>query len=57
MPEKKILISAKNIGVIYNQNRSVFKYSPFEAIKDISLEIHAGDSIGVIGRNGAGKST
>jgi lipopolysaccharide transport system ATP-binding protein len=29
----------------------------FYALKDINLEIHAGDRVGIIGSNGAGKST
>jgi lipopolysaccharide transport system ATP-binding protein len=29
----------------------------FWALKDVSFEVHAGESIGIIGRNGAGKST
>jgi lipopolysaccharide transport system ATP-binding protein len=29
----------------------------FWALKDISFEVHQGDSIGIIGKNGAGKST
>ena len=28
-----------------------------EAVKDVSLEIHAGERVGLIGHNGAGKST
>ncbi len=32
-------------------------YSDFWAIKDVSIEIKAGDRIGILGHNGAGKST
>ncbi|NWH05668.1 ABC transporter ATP-binding protein [Desulfobacter latus] len=53
----KLLISIRNVGVIYNRNRSIFKKKRFEALKDVSFDIFSGESIGVIGRNGAGKST
>jgi homopolymeric O-antigen transport system ATP-binding protein len=29
----------------------------FWAVKDVSFEVHAGEALGIIGRNGAGKST
>lgn len=32
-------------------------YSDFWAVKDVSLEIKAGERVGIVGRNGAGKST
>lgn len=34
-----------------------FSYTSEEVIKDVSLEIHKGDYVGVVGPNGGGKST
>jgi lipopolysaccharide transport system ATP-binding protein len=33
------------------------KNNRFEALKDISFKVHKGETLGIIGRNGAGKST
>jgi ABC-type polysaccharide/polyol phosphate transport system ATPase subunit len=39
---------------IFQKNTS---YHDFEALKNISLEVPAGQTLGIIGRNGSGKST
>lgn len=37
--------------------RGQTSYHDFEAVKNVSLEVPAGQALGIIGRNGAGKST
>jgi ABC-type polysaccharide/polyol phosphate transport system ATPase subunit len=41
---------------IRRMKRRLF-FDEFEALRDVSLQINAGETVGVIGRNGAGKST
>lgn len=42
---------------IIELDRVCFSYSTEEVIKDVSLQIHKGDYVGIIGPNGGGKST
>ncbi|MCC5876820.1 MAG: ABC transporter ATP-binding protein [Candidatus Sumerlaeia bacterium] len=42
-------------GLLKRQRRE--KYETFWALRDIDLDIERGDTVGIIGRNGAGKST
>lgn len=44
-------------GLGRHSEASEKKYEEFWALKDINVSINAGDRVGIIGRNGAGKST
>ncbi|MBI4807424.1 MAG: ABC transporter ATP-binding protein [Nitrosomonadales bacterium] len=51
------LIRLDNVGVSYPQRGGLFKRTEYWALKDISFGICEGETIGVIGRNGVGKTT
>ena len=51
------LVKLQNVGVSYRR-RVGFRHQPaYWALEDVSLEIYRGETLGVIGRNGVGKST
>jgi len=52
------LITLNNVSVNYRENRRLLsRGESFLALKGVNVDIYKGESIGVIGRNGAGKST
>lgn len=68
--EKVIEVNNVSMGYILNRNRinslkewvitrltNKQKYEMFWALQDVSLEAYKGEVIGIIGRNGSGKST
>jgi len=50
------ILSLRNVGIYYKRKRGVFG-EPFWATKDVSFDLYHGDTLGIIGRNGVGKST
>nr|WP_308339756.1 ABC transporter ATP-binding protein [Thiolapillus sp.] len=51
------MLILENVGVAYRRGRSLRGGELYWALKDISLELKHGETLGVIGRNGVGKTT
>lgn len=51
------LMRLDNIGVSYRQRNGFLNHSDYWALKDVSFNIYRGETIGVLGRNGVGKTT
>jgi microcin C transport system ATP-binding protein len=56
-----VMLSARGVSVAYPQPlpglRGWFKQGQFVAVKQVSLEVCAGQTLGVVGESGSGKST
>lgn len=54
---KKPVLQLRNVGVYYGRSGLLRNKNGRWIFKDISLDLQHGESLGVIGRNGIGKST
>lgn len=57
MSTGRTILELKNIGVAYHRGRNPFGRDRYWALKDVSLTLKQGETLGIIGRNGVGKST
>ena len=54
---EQVILRADNICMSYRQGLNPFKSSAYHALKGVSFSIKRGDILGVLGRNGCGKSS
>lgn len=52
-----VLLKADHVGVSYSLKGGWFRRNRYWALKDISLTLSQGEALGIVGRNGVGKST
>ena len=52
-----LILKLDNISFSYRQRHSFFRSNNHKVINQLTLNIYQGDRIGIIGRNGVGKST
>jgi lipopolysaccharide transport system ATP-binding protein len=51
------VLRLQNVGVSYMRRKGLFRRERFWALTDVSFSLYRGESLGIIGRNGAGKSS
>lgn len=51
------IISAKNVSLNFNIRKGYLAYRSYAPLKKITFDVYRGDCLGVVGRNGAGKSS
>ena len=55
--EKTPLIEARNLKQYFNINMGLFKSKPLKAVDGVSFYIHEGETLGLVGESGCGKTT
>ncbi len=52
------VISLQNVAIRYKRSGNVFRSkSYFDVLKSVTMDIYPGETLGILGRNGVGKST
>ena len=57
MSEKKPLIEVKDLKQYFNINVGAFKTKPLKAVDGVSFSINKGETLGLVGESGCGKTT
>ena len=57
MSEKKTLVEVKNLKEYFNINTGVFTSKRLKAVDDVSFSIKKGETLGLVGESGCGKTT
>ena len=57
MADVKNLVEVKNLKEYFNINVGMFKSKPLKAVDDVSFAIRKGETLGLVGESGCGKTT
>ena len=57
MSEPKTLVEVKHLKEYFNINTGLFKSKPLKAVDDVSFAIRKGETLGLVGESGCGKTT
>ena len=57
MSDIKNLVEVKNLKEYFNISTSLFASKPLKAVDDVSFAIRKGETLGLVGESGCGKTT
>ena len=57
MSNVETLVEVKNLKEYFNINTGMFKTKPLKAVDDVSFAIRKGETLGLVGESGCGKTT
>ena len=57
MPENKTLLEVKGLKQYFDVNLGFFRTKPLKAVDDVSFTINRGETLGLVGESGCGKTT
>ena len=57
MSDPKTLVEVKHLKEYFNINTGLFKSKPLKAVDDVSFAIRKGETLGLVGESGCGKTT
>ena len=57
MTDNKTLVEVKNLKEYFNINTGMFTSKPLKAVDDVSFAIRKGETLGLVGESGCGKTT
>ena len=55
--ENKALVQVQHLKEYFDINMGLFKSKPLKAVDDVSFEINRGETLGLVGESGCGKTT
>ena len=55
--ERTVLLKLDEVSLSYRSKRSSFEHGQHKVLDRVSLELYQGETLGIIGRNGVGKTT
>ena len=55
--ERNVLLKLDEVSLSYRSKRTSFEHGQHKVLDRVSLELYQGETLGIIGRNGVGKTT